>query len=1154
MLNFDFYNLLFPTEFENFCRDILEIREPNIKFTTYKKGKDGGIDIKSTNSQLKIIGQCKLYHPQNYNGLLSSLKREVAKCKRQKPDRYLICTNIELSPSRAEEIKKLFGNFIINEEDIIDGIKLNKYLGQKEYGYLFKTYSKLLVPNLSSIEIALEKIVHKKYYNKTKLFLEELNTKHKLFHNTEQLPHLIQKLEDNKVIILSGNPGVGKTTTAMMIANYFFTRKKCDVLYLEERDYPETLALAAENRLIIVDDFWGQNFSPSIQNHSTFQRELQSIIKYFISSSNSYLILVSRDYVIKDALANAEYDTKTLVNQNKYLINIEAFSFEDKLRIFLNHLLFYDYDLSYISQVKYNDKFEYILNHPNYSPRHLDFFIKIYSSIEHKSSYQFYESLQDYLEKPLAFWKEAFGKLNPTAQLILLILLVSSDPLDLQGLKQSFDAVQTEARQTLNVNIIPLEFQKELIKLEEFYISILEDDNYETTLIEFQSPGIKDYLLEYLRIEGYSWINPIISNAVFFNQLTFIFDTDEDKNVMDSDSEIHLYGKKIKLDGSLQKALKQKLISEFDNLHFSNYEEREFSDQLTRFDSDEDIKYLKLLEIRRLFDFALTDDDDIKAFVVKQVLSDFDAYNKQQKKIVSLRSTMYFPGIIKSVYPYLGISADDIILAYYNSITAASEYEDFYEFNEIFPSEFQRFYNTNLVKIKQHIKDLLFDNIDYYLWQDNGKIGIELDRLINLTIEDLSKKYKIRITRKFVQELESTFDISFSSLLKQKVRKYRKAESKQPKTKKKYKPKSYESIVDEYLPEEEDTYNPIPFLKEHKYHRYVKEIKKNNSILSLFKKSKLIFEDICHYLAGSDIDVAHTNIFHLLDSYFKTYSSRLKINPDTLVSLYYQIINELEWSNYYSITKSKLEQLLSNLGLTNLPIVDLEPILIPYKNWYKLSAGIFEEYFLAKHIYAIQDNDQFKEEIINTTPPDPDNNQILEFLQTIDKPRLWNFYIVPELDKLIKHIDFSDEKTKAISFIDFFSIDFELSWNIEEKTFETVSSSGAEVHYEKILQLCNIQFYIDDFEVYFMEEFQGKDSVERLYINTKMVKPLVQIIRTTIKPEEYYHKFMEKSIKAYEIKLVDFLKSERNYQAVKDAGMITYIDRILENIKSIITS
>lgn len=82
MINFDFHKLLFPTEFENFCRDLLEIRELPIKFTTYKRGRDGGIDIKSTNTKIRIIGQCKLYVPQNYNGLIQNLKKEVTKCKR----------------------------------------------------------------------------------------------------------------------------------------------------------------------------------------------------------------------------------------------------------------------------------------------------------------------------------------------------------------------------------------------------------------------------------------------------------------------------------------------------------------------------------------------------------------------------------------------------------------------------------------------------------------------------------------------------------------------------------------------------------------------------------------------------------------------------------------------------------------------------------------------------------------------------------------------------------------------------------------------------------------------------------------------------------------------------------------------------------------
>jgi len=127
-MNFDFHNLLFPEEFESLCRDILEIRESPITFTTYKRGKDGGIDIKSTNIANKIIGQCKLYNPNNYSALEATLKKEVTKCKRQNPDRYILCINYNLDEKKAKEILELFNGYIKNEEDILDGIKLNKYL------------------------------------------------------------------------------------------------------------------------------------------------------------------------------------------------------------------------------------------------------------------------------------------------------------------------------------------------------------------------------------------------------------------------------------------------------------------------------------------------------------------------------------------------------------------------------------------------------------------------------------------------------------------------------------------------------------------------------------------------------------------------------------------------------------------------------------------------------------------------------------------------------------------------------------------------------------------------------------------------------------------------------------------------------------------
>ncbi|MEL6606846.1 MAG: restriction endonuclease, partial [Bacteroidota bacterium] len=213
MINFDFHRVLSPPEFENFCRDLLEIREPGIKFTTYTLGRDGGIDIKATNTEKKIIVQCKLYKPANYRVMRSKLKKEAAKCKELTPARYIFCTNIELTPEQAYDIKALFGGYIKNEEDIIDGCKLNKYLGQERYKGLLKSYLKLLVADPRLVDLVLEKIIHQKYYHQTASFLRAIAVKHDLILRTAQIPHLIEQLEKNKVIILTGNPGVGKTTT-----------------------------------------------------------------------------------------------------------------------------------------------------------------------------------------------------------------------------------------------------------------------------------------------------------------------------------------------------------------------------------------------------------------------------------------------------------------------------------------------------------------------------------------------------------------------------------------------------------------------------------------------------------------------------------------------------------------------------------------------------------------------------------------------------------------------------------------------------------------------------------------------------------------------------------------------------------------------------
>ena len=137
MANYDF-STLNSSDLEELVCDLLNLDQPIgsvIKYKTFKDGKDKGIDfIYSTEKNLYAqVGQVKHYYRTGYDGLYKVLKdTEVNNVNILKPDKYIVATSVDLNVDNTEAIKKLFGDYIKNLNDIYGKKDLNRLIEENE--------------------------------------------------------------------------------------------------------------------------------------------------------------------------------------------------------------------------------------------------------------------------------------------------------------------------------------------------------------------------------------------------------------------------------------------------------------------------------------------------------------------------------------------------------------------------------------------------------------------------------------------------------------------------------------------------------------------------------------------------------------------------------------------------------------------------------------------------------------------------------------------------------------------------------------------------------------------------------------------------------------------------------------------------------------
>lgn len=680
MNEYNFLNLS-SFEFENLSRDILQ-EKIGFYFESFTSGQDGGIDLRAALSNGDdIIVQAKRY--SLYSNLKTNLKKEVKKVKELNPERYILTTSVGLTPSNKEEIKNLFSPYIKSTEDIIGRNDLNNLLSL--YPNFEEKYYKLW---LSSTNI-LKRLVNSVVYNQSKFEFDEIKDTLKIYVQNDSFNEALKILKKHRYVIISGIPGIGKTTLSRMLVYRLLAQDFGDFVYVSESikdayDYYED----GKKQVFFFDDFLGRNFLETglAVNEDT---KLVKFIERIKKSEDKILILATREYILKQAKNSFELLDNKSLELVKCTLDLSKYTRKIRALILYNHLFFANVPLVHIRNLIDTKTYLKLIEHKSYNPRIIETFVKS-QFWEDTEPEQFSKTLLSFFDNPTSVWEHAFeNTISKGAQIVMLVISTLGTPVLLEDLRVAVNSFIVANNTTYNLTMDSIAFRRTIKELESTFITT-RMDSYSKIAVEFQNPSIQDFLINYIEGKN-SLILNLIRSFSFTSQFFRVFTFEKKKSE---------YKRRITLDKSILKAYVDKIIFDFDLLKTASIFRYNYPNT-DRFEWYKNPGFRLSFLDQILTELKTVSNKKLKAFVIEKFeqteKTEFNNYAERRAYLSLLAS-------IKSTE--IENNAKSIVKQFATNINSLDVLKDFSKLGTIFKEQYEDYVNTD------EFSEKLFETVD----------------------------------------------------------------------------------------------------------------------------------------------------------------------------------------------------------------------------------------------------------------------------------------------------------------------------------------------------------------------------------------------------------------------------------------------------------
>jgi GTPase SAR1 family protein len=537
MAEYDF-STLNGTDLEDLSCDLLNAAQAVnsiIRYKTFKEGQDKGIDfLYSTEFNVyEHVGQVKHYLGSGFSGLLSTLKdKELSKVKILNPEKYIVCTSVDLSVANSEAIKELFEPFIKS---------LNDVYGKKNLNSLIEAHPEVLTNHFKlwfSDTTVFRKLLNSNLEYRSVDFLEnEIKRRLRIYVETPAFAKAREYLKDNKFIVITGEPGVGKTTLAEMLA-YEYIKDDYELVHIYDsiKDADSALIPDSSMQIIYYDDFLGSN-EVEINKARGSDTILNKVLRRIKNGTNKILIFTTRKHILNRAILESEKLKRFNVLAGENVLHLDDYSNDIKEALLNNHIETSQLNDEYKEILRSKNLFNFILKHDYFSPRSVEF-ITTKETVGETLVQDFELFVRESFDSSTEIWKHAYSnQLNEDDRLLLNTLLSFGEEVSSNRLQLAFEA-------RLNYEIKHNNKERVMHAFNHAYQRLLGGFIYSTKedMVRFINPSIIDFLIKYVKSDEVE-VKKIASSVIDVAQLTkrlFSLTYSVSKPIMPLDLQVRL--------------------------------------------------------------------------------------------------------------------------------------------------------------------------------------------------------------------------------------------------------------------------------------------------------------------------------------------------------------------------------------------------------------------------------------------------------------------------------------------------------------------------------------------------------------------------------------------------------------------------------------